>query len=234
MKKIWLWVAALALCCCLSAGLRVSAESADGAVPEDPAAAGAEAAAETTGQPDSEPDGTSAQNTADRSFGAVLLSVLDAHASELLSALTLVASLVLAHAYKKGLVPTLWGGLNSIARTVQDTGEQTRLLAETAQKSIDGVSQSAAPLLEQVEVLCGTAEETARQNAQLKSLIAQTETDRARMVTFMQGLAGMLYEVFSVANLPQYAKEQLGRTYTAIMAQAEGDRHENTDCDPTV
>ncbi len=174
---------------------------------------------------------TSEEETA--TWGENLLSLVEEHMAELFSALTLVGSMVLAYSYKKGLVPTLWGGLSSIAKTAETTSERTRELAEAAEVSIAAMTDAAGPIFEKIEEMCKGAERLAQEARTLEERIAEAEHDRALVKTIMSGVADMLYGVFSSANLPQYAKEQIGQKYTAICAVLGESRHEESQ-NPTV
>ena len=61
----------------------------------------------------------------------------------------------------------------------------------------------------------------------LEEKLAAAEDDRAREETLWRGVADLLYGVFSAANLPDYAKEQLGARYAALLAVASPE--EGTD-----
>lgn len=159
-------------------------------------------------------------------WGEQILSLIETHMAELFSALTLVGSMVLAYSYKKGLVPTLWGGLSSIAQTAEKTSERTRELAEMAEGSISSMTQAATPIFEKIEEMCKGADQLAEQARQLEVRVREAEDDRALVKTLMAGVADMLYGVFSSANLPQYAKEQIGQRYTAICSALGEGRYE--------
>ena len=161
-------------------------------------------------------------------WGENLLTLLEEHMAELFSGLTLVGSLILTYSYKKGLVPTLWGGLSSIAKTAESTSERTRELAEAAEISITAMTDAATPIFEKIEDMCAGAEELAQEARALEARIAEAENDRALVKTIMSGVADMLYGVFSSANLPQYAKEQIGEKYNAITRALGESCHEES------
>ena len=198
MKKLFCLVLVCVLLCCF--GIAVSAEEAEEQVVIEE---------DQTG-----------------TWGEQILSLIETHMAELFSALTLVGSMVLAYSYKKGLVPTLWGGLSSIAQTAEKTSERTRELAEMAEGSISSMTQAATPIFEKIEEMCKGADQLAEQARQLEVRVREAEDDRALVKTLMAGVADMLYGVFSSANLPQYAKEQIGQRYTAICSALGEGRHE--------
>ena len=162
-------------------------------------------------------------------WGGALLSLVEEHMAELFSALTLVGSIILAYSYKKGLVPTLWGGLSSIAKTAETTSQRTKELAEVAEVSIAQMTDAASPIFEKIEEMCQGAETLAQQARDLEKRISEGEDDRALVKTIMGGVAEMLYGVFSSANLPQYAKEQIGQKYNAICVALGDASHEQRE-----
>ena len=161
-------------------------------------------------------------------WGENLLALLEEHMAELFSGLTLVGSMVLAYSYKKGLVPTLWGGLSSIAKTAESTSERTRELAEAAETGITAMTDAAGPIFEKIEKMCEGADQLAQKARELEARIAEAEGDRALVKCMMSGVADMLYGVFSAANLPQYAKEQIGEKYNAIIRVLGESCHEES------
>ena len=177
---------------------------------------------------------TTTEETGETTWGEDLLATVEEHLAEVFSALTLVDSLILSYSYKKGLVPTLWGGLSSIAKTAETTSEKTRELAEAAEVTIASLTDTAAPIFEKIEKMCQGADRLALQARELEARVTEAENDRALMKTMMNGVADMLYGVFSSANLPQYAKEQIGQRYNAIRA-ALGEESHGEECEePTL
>lgn len=89
----------------------------------------------------------------------------------------------------------------------------------------------AAPILERIAAVADGADALRAQAERMKEEMDAAESERARTAALMRGVADLLYGVFSAANLPAYAKEQLGQRYaalTALAAEAEVP-HESED-----
>ncbi len=154
---------------------------------------------------ESTPDKTT--ETPSRSFGEIVNYIWDHYAGEIFSALSLVASLILAYFYKKGLMPVVWNGLDRITKTGAKTEEK-----------IDSFFTRIEPVLSEVNHATSVADNLGAYVKGLEKRLDESENDRARMEIMMAGVTEMLYGVFSAANLPAYAKEQLGERYNALMA----------------
>lgn len=167
-----------------------------------------------------------------RGVGEVLLSVWEEHSAEVFSALTLLGSLVVAFTYKRGLLPTLYGALNSIGNTAKEASERAQGLATEAQEHILSLEGIAQPVARGMEALGDVCTDMSTRLTALETLLAKEEDERARIKCVMEGVADMLWGVFTAANLPEYAKEQIGVRYNAIKsALADGEdirREEST------
>ena len=93
-------------------------------------------------------------------FFTVAYEELSAYASEILCGLTLAASLILAFAYKKGLLPLVQSALISIGNAVTKIGhsakkseEQTALLEENIGNSIKNAKDMIGALTEKISSL---------------------------------------------------------------------------------
>ena len=74
-----------------------------------------------------------------------IVGFLEQNASELLGALTLVASLIVALLYKSGLLPLLRNGLSVLADTAGKTGKMTEVFTERAEAELCAIRESLAP-----------------------------------------------------------------------------------------
>ena len=159
--------------------------------------------------------------------GGRVAAFFETHVGEILSALTLVGSLILMYGYKRGFLPTLCRGLDCVTRSTESLGRQATETAQQTKLEIGSFLSSAAPLLERAEQILCVAEVLRDRTKELETRLAEAAGDRAREETLWRGVAGLLYGVFSAANLPDYAKEQLGARYAALLAAASPE--ESTD-----
>lgn len=123
--------------------------------------------------------------------------------SELLCALSFIGSLIIAFAYKKGLLPTVKSGIGAIGSAIGSIKESTEnyakqneeLLAlmserlDRTDKTLEGFEKSVAEIAER----CEDREHAAR--------------DRAEMKALMSAQIEMLYDIFMTSSLPQYQKD---------------------------
>ena len=127
------------------------------------------------------------------------------HSDKILSALAFVGSLLLAITYKKGLLPLMRGGLNTLGSTVASLKDETEKLKahsnenialaverlDTAQKLTEALSQKLEALENEL------------------SAVNATQTKYADMKIIMKYQISMLYEVFMASSLPLYQKEAI-------------------------
>ncbi len=156
-------------------------------------------------------------------FWHILSNIWSEYSGEIFSALTLFVSLLLAYFYKRGLVPTIWNGLEKINRAGTEANEVATSIAKTCDEKIEGFFEMAQPLLGGIATVTEQADALASYVKKLEARLEQTEDERTRIKVLMRSTADMLYGVFSAANLPQYAKEQLGQQYTHLLTALEGD-----------
>ncbi len=159
--------------------------------------------------------------------GGRIAAFFEEHVGEIFSALTLVGSLALMCGYKRGFLPALCRGLDCVTRSTENFGRQALEVSEDTGNKIGSFLDGAAPLIERAEQILAVAETLRDRAAALEEKLAVAEDDRAREETLWRGVADLLYGVFSAANLPDYAKEQLGARYAALLAVASPE--EGTD-----
>lgn len=239
MKRFLFGALACLLFFCLALGA-LAAEETDGEEPKNTAPSGVDTASETdatapeTSARDTSPTGDEGETTPaeeQKSAGGYILAFFETYAGELFSLLTLAGSLILMCGYKRGLLPTLYGGLNKIADYTRGVGEAASRLAEDTEGQMNDFCLRAAPILERIAAVADGADALRAQAERMKEEMDAAESERARTAALMRGVADLLYGVFSAANLPAYAKEQLGQRYaalTAIAAEAEVP-HESED-----
>ena len=157
-------------------------------------------------------DGTNTEDTAANVFETVYAEI-SAYSGEILCALTFVGSVVLAIAYKKGLLPIVKGSLLTISNTVSKMKESA---SETAQRGIElgkyiedslGYTKEAIEsLAERVHALDVAIGEKLASESEMRK-----EKEALRLILASQ--IDMLYDVFMSAALPQYQKDMIGERY---------------------
>ena len=143
--------------------------------------------------------------TAENPF-ALFFDTVKEYATEIFCSLTLICSLILSRAYKKGLVPTVssaLSGLGSLVGKVKDSAERGEEKSEKLAQVISERLDSAENLLN------GSAAAINEIGAKLDAL-ASEEDERIRFRTVIEGQTELLYDVFMSSSLPQYKKDEIG------------------------
>lgn len=149
-------------------------------------------------------DGT-VENIFDRIYADV-----SEYATEILCAMTFAGSLILAFAYKKGLMPIVRGSLLSIGNAVSKVKDSVGESAEKGEKLGESIEKG---LESTKNVLDGLVEKISELDAALEARLTN-ESERAheqevlRLVLLSQ--IDMLRDIFMSAALPQYQKDAVG------------------------
>lgn len=149
-------------------------------------------------------DGT-VENIFDRIYADV-----SEYATEILCAMTFAGSLILAFAYKKGLMPIVRGSLLSIGNAVSKVKDSVGESAEKGEKLGESIEKG---LESTKNVLDGLVEKISELDAALEARLTD-ESERAheqevlRLVLLSQ--IDMLRDIFMSAALPQYQKDAVG------------------------
>ena len=156
----------------------------------------------------------------DNVFGKIYTEITE-YASEILCAMTFIGSLVLAFAYRKGLLPIVKGSLLTIGNAV---GKMKESVSENAQKgeelgkSIENGLEAAKSVLDGLvsrieELDAALTERLAKESEEVK------EKEALRLVLLSQ--IDMLSDIFMSSSIPQYRKDAVGERI-AKMKEALG------------
>ena len=170
-------------------------------------------------------DGTVAEYDAQTVFDK-LYCELGEYAGEILCAMAFAGSVILAFAYKKGLLPIVKGSLVSIGNAVgkmKDSVNQSTEMGEKLSKSLESGLDNATEMLRTLGEKVDS----------LEHILAEKLTDedeRAKekeaLGIIMNSQIDMLYDIFMCSALPQYQKDAVGEKIAKMKeALAEnGDR----------
>ena len=125
---------------------------------------------------------------------------------EILSLITLSASLILAFAFKKGLVPLLSNTLAKIGDSVTHIKEK----GDENGKIIDTFGAKVSCRIEMLESLISDLSEKLKELAVSLDEAERRAGDREKLTTLINGQIDMLYDVFMSSSLPHYQKEAVG------------------------
>lgn len=147
------------------------------------------------------------------------------YATEIFCAMTFTGSLILAYAYKKGLLPLIENALHSIGNAVNrikektEAGEESSAMAATAiTEKLNSAENVISALAEKIEKMTAELEEVKdsellknRENQNL-TLIVSTQID-------------MLYDIFMTSALPQYQKDAVGERVAKMKEALSANEH---------
>ncbi len=140
---------------------------------------------------------------------------------EIASALAFLGSLIVALAYKRGLMPAVKSGIGAIGGAVSQLKDST----ESYSKHQDEL------LTEFSERLCRAEEVLERFGQAIDEIAEKTEDgksaaeDRASMKALMSAQIDMLYDIFMTSSLPQYQKDAVNKRIGEMKEVTKSESH---------
>ena len=225
MKKIKILPALLLSLALLLAPLSVGAES---TFEEDGQTENAATPAETgenptpvtdteitgAGQTEKEDSGTANKNPFE-----TVLTELSEYATEIICTVTLVASLLLAYAYRKGLLPLITGAISAISSTLSGVKSQTEAEGRALGDGIERLSSVAEAQEERLERWDGALKDACA----ALSEVAEECKSTAKIKTVLCEEVELLYDIFMSSSLPQYKKDAVAERIARIKKELDGD-----------
>lgn len=147
---------------------------------------------------------------AESNFFSAAYEEITEYASEILCAMTLAASLILAFAYKKGLLPLVQSALMSIGNAVTKIKESTKESEEKAERFEEDLKSNisaAGEALNRVTEKISSLDLSVNEKL-LMDKKAREEYKELKLVVGAQ--IDMLYDIFMSSALPQYQKDAVG------------------------
>ena len=136
----------------------------------------------------------------------VFWDTVKAYATEIFCAMTFVGSLVLAYAYKCGLIPIIKGGIGALSTTVAGIRES----AERGEKKTDELGRTVAERLQNAETTLGGISEILSLMTEKLDRLEADGDEKRKLRIVMNAEVDMLYSVFMTSALPQYQKDEIG------------------------
>ena len=137
----------------------------------------------------------------------VFWDTVKAYATEIFCAMTFVGSLVLAYAYKCGLIPIIKGGIGALSTTVAGIRES----AERGEKKADELGRTVAERLQNAETTLGGISEILSLMTEKLDRLEADGDEKRKLRIVMNAEVDMLYSVFMTSALPQYQKDEIGQ-----------------------
>lgn len=146
-------------------------------------------------------------NVFERAFSAV-----SSNLSEILCSLTLIASLILAFAYKKGLLPIVSGAVSAIGKGIGKLQGEAEKFNEESSERIRDISTK-------LGAAAGAIEAFALRLTELEGKLDQMNKSNERYDAILKAVsaeAELLYDVFMSSALPQYQKDAVAKRISEI------------------
>ena len=128
------------------------------------------------------------------------------YSGEILAAMTFAGSLILAFAYKKGLLPIVKTSLLSIGNAL---GKMKDSVSENAEMGKALGEKLECGLEKAKEVIDGLGDKVDALELALSEKLSE-ESEKERFKFIMQAQIDMLYDIFMSSALPQYQKDAVG------------------------
>lgn len=135
-----------------------------------------------------------------------IFNATEYYASEILSALAFVGSLIIMFCYKRGLMPIINDGLRALKNGVNTINEKSDNFNEHAISICDGIDARLSRAESMTESLLKSNELVEKRLSELQS----ESKDREKLAIILSSQIDMLYEIFMSASLPQYLKDNVG------------------------
>ena len=191
IQKLLLALATIALLFSLTTAA-VSAE-------EAPNASESELTDDTAEVPSATVDGEAAEGN----FFEDAFTALEGFSSEILCALSFIGSLIIAFAYRKGLLPAVKNGIGTIGNAIGSIKESSETYAKQGEELLSLMSER----LDRAEKTLAEFERAVAEIAEKSEDGAHAQKDRADMKALMSAQIDMLYDIFMTSSLPQYQKD---------------------------
>jgi hypothetical protein len=136
-----------------------------------------------------------------------LYAAVGEFSGEIASALAFIGSLIVAFAYKRGLMPTVKSGIGAIGGAVSQLKDSTESYSKHQDELLAEFTERLARAEEVLEKFGNAIEEIAEKTEDGK----HAAEDRANMKALMAAQIDMLYDIFMTSSLPQYQKDAVNK-----------------------
>ena len=151
-----------------------------------------------------------------------LYAAVGEFSGEIASALAFIGSLIVAFAYKRGLMPTVKSGIGAIGGAVSQLKDSTESYSKHQDELLAEFTERLTRAEEVLEKFGGAIEEIAEKTEDGK----HAAEDRANMKALMAAQIDMLYDIFMTSSLPQYQKDAVNKRIQEMKEVTESDRLE--------
>ena len=157
-------------------------------------------------------DGEAVTESGNATFFEQIYTQALLHSDKILSALAFLGSLLLAFAYKKGILPLIRGGLSAITNAVGTLKEESEKANEISEKALSEAKAKLEATEASLSELCLKLEMLEQELKEAKN--EQTKANDVKMV--LESQTELLYEIFMSSSIPAYLKESVGEKINAM------------------
>ena len=128
------------------------------------------------------------------------------YAAEILSTLTLIGTLIVGFAYKKGLLPLVTRAISAIQNSVNKIKADTEKGTECTKDALECVCERLSAIENSLSLL---SEDIMELETKLECE-SECIKERKKMKVILSSQVDMLYDIFMSSSLPQYQKDATG------------------------
>ena len=150
----------------------------------------------------------------------MLFDEVTKYLSEILCFLTFISSIIIAFAYKKGLIPLVEGGLSTLNRVVTRLKEDS---AESDRATKDNYDQLSSRVVEYEKEIC-TLKDKINDLTLALSPLGEELKNNELIEQLIVSQTNMLYDVFMASSLPAYQKERVETHFKKMMEDMENEK----------
>ena len=154
-------------------------------------------------------------------FTDALASFFTESGGTLLSALTLLSSLLVALLYKRGLLPLVRSALSGIADTAEKAATATKQFTGSAEEALAAMEEKNAPLLDMAKQSAEAVAAVESALAELSARLSAAEKDRRKTAEVLLTETTLFYEMLHAVNLPETQKESMSESYYRLKRMLE-------------
>lgn len=155
-------------------------------------------------------------------FFATIYKELSQYTGEIFCALTFIGSVLLAFAYKKGLLPLITKALGSAGSTLSKIKDTTDSLGQSNKEFSEKIS---AAVNAAVDTVNGMSEKLLTLEAELTKM-SEMKEERKMLNIVLRSQVEMLYDIFISSAMPQYQKDAISQKVTAMLELLKEDTSE--------
>ena len=155
----------------------------------------------------------------DGNFFTSLFEDLKANLSEILSALSLICSIILMFVYKSGFIPMVKDGVIALSSRVKSIGEETDKMSKDSSEVKELLKSSLRGTSEKLSEMESDLFSLSEKLSDLESLKAKADAEAGVLSLEVE----MLYELFMSSSLPQYEKDRVGEMIRSMKSKLKGE-----------